>query len=65
MAKQGNLKKNINSKKMRGTDELDLLKIILDENKELKKKVMRFIQKSLGKTTSGTAKVGKKGAKPI
>jgi hypothetical protein len=51
-------------KKVRSSNELELLKLILDENKELKKKVLKFIQKSLGKTTSITAK-NKKGGKSI
>jgi len=47
--------------KPRASNELELLKLILDENKELKKKVIKFIQKSLGKTSSATAKSKKKG----
>jgi hypothetical protein len=50
-------------KKVRASNELELLKLILEENKDLKKKVIKFIQKSLGKTTSITAK-NKKGGKP-
>ncbi|WGL61184.1 hypothetical protein QEJ31_06185 [Pigmentibacter sp. JX0631] len=49
-----------NKKVMRTSSELELIKLILDEDKELKKKVIRFIQKSLGKTTSATAKKQKK-----
>ncbi len=49
-------------KKVRASNELELLKLILEENKELKKRVIKFIQKSLGKTTSVTAK-NKKGGK--
>ena len=49
-------------KKMRASNELELLKLILEENKDLKKRVIKFIQKSLGKTTSVTAK-NKKGGK--
>ena len=47
-------------KKLRASSELELIKLILDENKELKIRVIKFIQKSLGKTTSITAK-NKKG----
>lgn len=49
-------------KKVRASSELELIKLILDENKDLKKRVVKFIQKSLGKTTSVTAK-NKKGGK--
>ena len=51
-------------KKVRASNELELLKLILEEDKDLKKRVIKFIQKSLGKTTSVTAK-NKKGGKPI
>lgn len=50
-------------KKVRASNELELLKLILEEDKDLKKRVIKFIQKSLGKTTSVTAK-NKKGSKP-
>lgn len=50
-------------KKIRASNELELIKLILEENKDLKKKVVKFIQKSLGKTTSVTSK-NKKGDKP-
>jgi hypothetical protein len=46
-------------KKMRASDELELLKLILDENLELKKKILRFIQKNLGKTSSVSSKSSK------
>ena len=61
-SKKGDLKKH---GKSRASDELELIKLILDENKDLKKRVMRFIQKSLGKSPSATAKMGKKGARPV
>lgn len=45
-----------NKKKLRTNNELELIKLVLDEDKELKKRVIKFIQKSLGKTSSATAK---------
>jgi len=45
-----------NKKKLRTNNELELIKLVLDEDKDLKKKVIKFIQKSLGKTSSATAK---------
>jgi hypothetical protein len=57
------MKPDPSKKKMRASDELEVIKLILDEDKDLKKRVMRFIQKSLGKTTSVTAKA-KKGETP-
>lgn len=56
----GGLGPKTNKKIMRSSDELELIKLILDEDKDLKRRVMRFIQKSLGKTTSATAKKQKK-----
>ena len=48
-----------NKKKLRSNNELELIKLVLDEDKDLKKRVIKFIQKSLGKTTSATAKTKK------
>lgn len=47
-------------KKVRSSNELELIKLILEENSDLKKKVLKLIEKSLGKTSSITSK-SKKG----
>ena len=51
--KQNNVKKGV---KARAADDLDLLKVILDSDPALKRKVMRFMQKNYSKVAALSSK---------